>query len=144
MEGAIALWQFKSEIVLQQSAYSFDLSVWQIYLALLSGGTSVTAPAASRNDPVALTNLIYQEGVTATCGVPSEYSTWFRFGDTQKLQESKWRMIVSGGEQFSGVLVQELRDLGKSDLRAVNLYGPAEATVSATQIEVLYQDENSL
>jgi hybrid polyketide synthase/nonribosomal peptide synthetase ACE1 len=144
MEGAIALWQFKSEIVLQQSAYSFDLSVWQIYLALLSGGTSVTAPAASRNDPVALTNLIYQEGVTATCGVPSEYSTWFRFGDTQRLQESKWRMIVSGGEQFSGVLVQELQDLGKSDLRAVNLYGPAEATVSATQIEVLYQNENSL
>ncbi|KAF2431623.1 putative hybrid NRPS/PKS enzyme [Tothia fuscella] len=144
MEGAIEMWQFKSQIVLQQSAYSFDLSVWQIYLALLSAGTLVIAPVASRNDPIALTNLIKREGVTITCGVPSEYMTWLRFGDVQELRDSNWKMIVSGGEQFSEVLVRQLRDLGKLDLRAMNLYGPAEATVSATQIEVLFRDEESL
>ena len=139
MEGAINLWGFKSEVVLQQSAYSFDLSVWQIYLALLSGGTSVVAPNEFRNDPVALADLIAREGVTATCGVPSEYLTWFRFGDNQSLRKSRWTTIVAGGEQFSEALVQELRHLGKQDLKAINLYGPAEATVSATQIEVPYQ-----
>lgn len=132
MEGSIATWQYKSETVLQQSAYSFDLSVWQIYIPLLSGGTCVVAPRAVRNDPTLLSDLIFKEGVTITGAVPSEYSTWFRFGDAQKLRKSQWSTMVAGGEQFSIALVQELRNLGKPNLRAVNIYGPTETTIAAT------------
>ncbi|GME45600.1 hypothetical protein DL768_008056 [Neofusicoccum parvum] len=144
MEGCISRWGFDAEVVLQQSAYSFDLSVFQIYLALLTGGTSVSVPKAARGDAVAIVKIIADEGVTATCGVPSEYITWLRYGDSDLLRGSNYRMMVSGGEPFSTNLASELRALGKSDLRAMNLYGPAEATISATTIEVDYNQAEAL
>lgn len=144
MEGCISRWGFDEEIVLQQSAYSFDLSVFQIYLSLLTGGTMYCVPREARGDASAIIKIITEERITTTCGVPSELLTWLRFGSKELLHRSQYRMMVSGGEPFSTTLAQELRALGKADLRTVNLYGPAEATISSSTIEVLYHDDTEV
>ena len=140
MEGFTNRWGIKSDKILQQSAFSFDMSLWQMFAALSNAGTVFVVPKASRGDPVALSKLIRDENITVTMAVPSEYTTWLRYGDVKMLQSSSWKLALSGGEPFSDKLTEELRTLGKSDLRAVNVYGPTEVTVSSNEIEVQYNN----
>ncbi|XDG06192.1 hypothetical protein ABKA04_005807 [Annulohypoxylon sp. FPYF3050] len=138
MEGTIELWGFQNEVVLQQSAQSFDASIFQVYLALLTGGTCYVVPNTGRGDPCVISELITKEKVTVTVGVPSEYLTWLRYGSHTALRDSEYKMIISVGEPFSVALVRELRLLGKEDLKAVNMYGPSEVTFASSAIDVPY------
>ena len=125
-------------VVLQQSALSFDMSVLQIFLALALGGTLVLLPRASRGDPVAITQLMAQEGVTYTCATPTEYINWINYGDKDSLKSARWRVALSGGEPVSQRLSQLFHSLRKSDLRLYNGYGPTETTCCSTKTEVDY------
>lgn len=132
------------QVVLQQSALSFDMSVLQIFLALALGGTLVLAPRASRGDPVAITELMAQEGVTYTCATPSEYINWINYGDKDSLKSSAWRSALSGGEPVSQRLFQLFHSLRKSDLRLYNGYGPTETTCCSTKTEIDYSKYDTL
>ena len=125
-------------VVLQQSALSFDMSVLQIFLALALGDTLVLLPRAFRGDPIAITQLMTQEGVTYTCATPSEYINWINYGDKGSLKSSAWRSALSGGEPVSQRLLQLFHSLHKSDLRLYNGYGPTETTCCSTKTEVDY------
>jgi hybrid polyketide synthase/nonribosomal peptide synthetase ACE1 len=138
MEGFTKRWGITSDTILQQSAFSFDISLWEMFAALTNAGTVFIVPKVSRGDPVALSKLIADEKITVTIGVTSEYITWLRYGDIKLLQSSSWRLMLCGGEPFSDRLIQELRALGKFDLRAINVYGPTEVTVSSNEFEVPY------
>ncbi|RYP45619.1 hypothetical protein DL768_008056 [Monosporascus sp. mg162] len=145
VEGCISIWGINNcEVVLQQSPYGFDLSVFEIYLALLTVGTLYIVSREDRGDAPAITNIIAKEGITVACGVPSEIMSWLQYGDCDLLRKSTLRMMVAGGEPFSTLLVHELRALGKNDLKAMNIYGPTEATISATYFEVRYNDDPEL
>ncbi|RYP74293.1 hypothetical protein DL771_003114 [Monosporascus sp. 5C6A] len=145
MEGCISIWGVNNcEVVLQQSPYGFDLSLFEIYLALLTVGTLYIVSREDRGDAPAIANIIAKEGITVACGVPSEIMSWLQYGDCDLLRKSVLRMMVSGGEPFSTLLVQELRALGKSDLKVMNIYGPTEATISATYFDVRYNDDPEL
>ena len=126
------------DVVLQQSALSFDMSVLQIFLALALGGTLVLLSRASRGDPVAITQLMTQEGVTYTCATPSEYINWINYGDKLSLKSAAWRIALSGGEPVSQRLFQLFHSVRKSDLRLYNGYGPTETTCCSTKTEVDY------
>ncbi|KAI0450196.1 hypothetical protein F5B21DRAFT_508451 [Xylaria acuta] len=118
MEDCISKWRFDDEVVLQQS--------------------SITVSKEQRGDALGITKIIDEEGVSVTCGVPSEYITWVQFGGPQLLEATRYKMMVSGSEPISTVLIRELRALGKRDLRTMNPYGSAEATISSNTIEVHY------
>jgi hybrid polyketide synthase/nonribosomal peptide synthetase ACE1 len=51
IEGYVKAWNIGREIVLQQSAFSFDLSVGQIFTGLSMGGTVIVVPERTRGDP---------------------------------------------------------------------------------------------
>ncbi|KAI0095349.1 hypothetical protein F4776DRAFT_669752, partial [Hypoxylon sp. NC0597] len=144
MEGTIKLWGFQNEIVLQQSARSFDASIFQVYLALLTGGTCYVISSENRGDPWAISKIMIEERITVTVGVPSEYLTWLRYGDHGVLKNSAYKIMVSVGEPFNTMLTRELQLLGKEDLRAVNMYGPSEVTFASNAMEVLYRNDAEL
>ena len=138
VEVSANIYGLKNEVVLQQSAFSFDMSVLQIFLALSLGGTLCMVPRSSRGDPIAITSLMAGANVSYTCATPSEYTSWLEHGDTKALRSSAWRVALSGGEQVTTALMQRFRAFGKSDLRLFNAYGPTETTCSSTKMELFY------
>ncbi|RYP31136.1 hypothetical protein DL767_005889 [Monosporascus sp. MG133] len=132
------------EVMLQQSPYGLGFSVFEIYLALLTVVTLYIVSREDRGDAPAVTNIIAKEGITVTCGVPSEIMSLFQYGDCDLLRKSVRMMMVSGREPFGILLVQELRALGRDDLKAMNIYGPTEATISASYLDVRYNDDPGL
>ncbi|KAK1996638.1 hypothetical protein LX36DRAFT_691895 [Colletotrichum falcatum] len=127
--------------VLQQSAFGFDMSVLQIFLALALGGTLVMVPREFRGDAVAITDFIIKHKVTYTCATPTEYRSWLRHGDCAGLRQSHWTVALSGGEAVSHSLLDAFREqLGaKSDMRLFNGYGPAETTCCSASIELVFR-----
>ncbi|KAI1414159.1 putative equisetin synthetase [Hypoxylon sp. FL1857] len=131
-----------AQVVLQQSTYSFDYSLNQIFAALAGGGCLYVAPAETRGDPHELAKAIIEHGVTYTAATPSEYDMWFRFATDDLRLSTTWKAAWFGGEATSRSVINGFRDLGLPGLRTFSGYGPAEMTVSSTKAEVLYQDEN--
>lgn len=129
-----------NDVILQQSALSFDMSVLQILLALAVGGTLCLTPRSSRGDPIAITELITREKVTFTCATPSEYTSWMIYGNREAMKRSSWKAALSGGEPLSKRLLQMFRSLRKPDLHLFNGYGPAETTCCSTKAKIVYND----
>ncbi|KAJ5504966.1 hypothetical protein N7463_007840 [Penicillium fimorum] len=128
-------------MVLQQSAFSFDFSLEQTFVALCNGGCLLVASPEQRGDPSEITRLMSEERVTYTSGTPSEYEMWFRFAKENLQSCSQWQYAFFGGEPFSDHLVQDFRQLGVSSLRIFNNYGPGEATIACTSRgEIPYRD----
>lgn len=59
------------DVLLQKTPYTFDVSMWELLLAFVAGGTLVVAPPDTHRDPQALVELIVAYGVTMTHFVPS-------------------------------------------------------------------------
>ena len=146
IESSTQAWQpaTGSGTHLQQSPWSFDISVSQTFLALANANTLVVVPKEKRGDSSAISQLIVSEGVTFTQGTPSEYVSWLSYGDTEALRKSEWRFAMTGGEQMTRGLISEFRNLSKHDLRVVNAYGPAEITLCIGSADVNYKDGDSL
>ncbi|OQD60396.1 hypothetical protein PENPOL_c024G00628 [Penicillium polonicum] len=133
------VWKLKqgSEIILHQSSYAWDASLWQIMVSLCSGATLVIASDLTRGDPVAITRLIASENVTCTLATPTEYLAWVRHGRSH-LSNSRLSTAVCGGEFMSSGLIKEIKNLHRPDLKLINAYGPAEISVACSSSEVPY------
>ncbi|KAJ1323526.1 hybrid polyketide synthase [Microdochium nivale] len=129
-----------NDVVLQQSALSFDMSLTQIFCGIAYGATLIIPPLALRGDARALTATMAYEGVTLTAATPSEYTAWLTYGAREDLVSVNWRIAISGGEKIDSRLVQQFRHLGKTELRVFNAYGPTEVTCSASRLEINLND----
>lgn len=124
VENASRIFEVSSnDVVLQQTAFSFDFSLWQIFLALTNGGSLVVVPDQLRRDAVSIAELINNSHVTFTGGTPSEYNSWIRYGSSESLRGSQWTRAICGGEAVQDNLLENFRTLRKSDLRVHNIYG---------------------
>nr|RBQ96683.1 hypothetical protein FVER53263_13421 [Fusarium verticillioides] len=119
------------EVVLQQSALGFDMSLAQAFLALALGGTLVIAPSAIRGDPLALGKLMADEGVTFTLGTPTEYLMIIRRGGQDVKEMQSWRSAISGGEVITAQLKASFRSLQQPPI-LTDFYGPTEIACCAT------------
>lgn len=125
-------------VTLQQSLFSFDASLLQIYAPLTTGGCLVVAPADARGDPQAITSLMAEQGVTMTQATPSEYDTWFTYAFDTLRRCTAWKAAWFGGERAAPELLDGWRRTCKElpDLRVFTSYGPTECTISSTKVEV--------
>src|SRR5271157_5404406 len=90
--------------VLQKTPFSFDASVWEFYLPLLTGGTLVLADPGGHHDVEYLVDAIRRHRVTIVQGVPSLLRMLVDVDGFQEL--GSLRYIFSGGEP----LTTDLRD----------------------------------
>ncbi|KAF9886948.1 hypothetical protein FE257_010689 [Aspergillus nanangensis] len=142
IESSTGMWDFREglDVNLQQSSYSFDMSLSQIFLTLSNGGTLRIVSKDMRGDPQAISSLIAADGVTFTEATPSEYISWLRYGDKEALRHSKWRIAISGGEPVTESLIHAFQDLQKPDLRLIDCYGPTEITFCSHSREINYNN----
>lgn len=118
------------DIVLQKTPFSFDVSVWEFFLPLLSGARLVMARPGGHKDPAYLAATVQSRGVTTMHFVPSMLHAFLEHADVGKACVGLRRVICSG-EALSATLVEIFRrKLPGVELH--NLYGPTEAAVDVT------------
>ncbi|KAL8383428.1 hypothetical protein RB595_006943 [Gaeumannomyces hyphopodioides] len=131
-----------TDIVLQQSAWSFDLSVTQLFLALGVGAKLRMVSRLTRLDSRAVVELIETGGITVTYATPTEYKAWFRREyrgrDVRLPNTSRWRLALVAGEPVTDQVLGLFRETEQPGLRLFNVYGPTETTCGSTKFELDY------
>ncbi|WP_160310998.1 non-ribosomal peptide synthetase, partial [Streptomyces sp. 150FB] len=125
-------WQSgQHERILLHAPHAFDISTYEVWVPLLTGGQVVVAPA-EQIDAAALRNLLTQEKITSvhlTAGL-------FRVIAEQDPEcFAGVREVLTGGDVVSPAAVQRVLDACPGTGVRV-LYGPTEITLCATRYEV--------
>ncbi|GLQ87905.1 non-ribosomal peptide synthetase [Dyella flagellata] len=115
---------------LHKAAFSFDTSVGEILLPLLSGARMVIARPHGDRDPNYLLELMREHGVALVEFVPSALQLLL-----EQIEEDTplplLRHVIAGGETVSPALLRQFkRILPRATL--YNSYGPTEATIDVT------------
>ncbi|WP_415047037.1 amino acid adenylation domain-containing protein [Gordonia sp. (in: high G+C Gram-positive bacteria)] len=120
---------------LLKTPYTFDVSVWELYLPFLVGAPLVVARPDGHRDPAYLAETIGEESVSVVHFVPSMLSVFLdvlgdRVGGLMSL-----RLMFTSGEALPAGTAREL--LGRlPGLGLHNLYGPTEAAVDVTAARI--------
>ncbi|WP_299818453.1 non-ribosomal peptide synthetase [uncultured Roseibium sp.] len=113
------------------ASLGFDVSVHEIYAALLLGHALHIIPDEIKTDPRRLCAQIAREGITSLSLTPSLLSILLDAGQI----DSAWpvRTLLLGAEELPIPMVEAVRKAAQQpDLRIFNLYGPSEVCVEAT------------
>ncbi|MET8422683.1 amino acid adenylation domain-containing protein [Nocardia sp. NPDC004860] len=120
------------DIVLFKTPATFDVSVWELFGPLATGGRMVVATPDGHRDPLYLADVIAAERVTLTSFVPSMLRAFSAAADPALL--TSLRALLVAGEAFTSDAVDAFRAISPAELH--NLYGPTEFTVHATYAPV--------
>jgi amino acid adenylation domain-containing protein len=118
----------EGDVVLNKTALSFDVSVWEIMAPLMSGGKVVIAEEGGQQDSRYLVELIQEEGVTHMDFVPSMLQLFVEESGVEGCVSIK--RVTAAGEALSEELVRRFHEVSGGDL--YNLYGPTEASLAVT------------
>ncbi|KAK4199547.1 putative dual specificity polyketide synthase [Triangularia verruculosa] len=144
IEGYTKMWKLGTQHTLQQSAFTFNHSSDQIYTGLVNGGSVYVVPWATRGDPIGITTIIKDAGITYTKATPSEYSLWMQFGGDNLRQAAQWRFAFGGGEPLVSAVTNEFAALELPELKFFNSYGPTEISISSHKMEMPYHDAKAI
>jgi amino acid adenylation domain-containing protein/non-ribosomal peptide synthase protein (TIGR01720 family) len=105
--------------VFQFSAFTFDVSVMDVFFTLLNGGCICMPSESDRMNDLA--GAIHRSGATLMSQVPSLFST------IDPASVPTLQYLVSGGEKMTPKFMEQWKSR-----HVVNAYGPSETTVVAT------------
>jgi amino acid adenylation domain-containing protein len=117
-----------TDVVLQKTPFSFDVSVWEFFWPLLAGAKLVIAKPGGHKDSTYLVDAIVQHGVTTIHFVPSMLGI---FLENDRASEcASLRRVICSGEALPLAMQDQFFSRLKADL--YNLYGPTEAAVDVS------------
>jgi amino acid adenylation domain-containing protein len=118
----------RSDVVLQKTPYSFDVSVWEFFWPFMAGSALCMLDPGAHKEPKKILSTIHEHGVTTLHFVPSMLRLFLEVFDTA-LARSLRNVIVSGEELPIDV---QNEFLSRSNALLYNLYGPTEAAIDVT------------
>jgi amino acid adenylation domain-containing protein len=125
-----------ADVVLQKTPASFDVSVWEFFLPLITGARLALARPAGHRDPRYLRQAIESQGVSVIHFVPSMLNAFLADegkadDDARAASCATLRHIVCSGEELPTALARRcVEALPQASLH--NYYGPTEAAVDVT------------
>jgi len=120
----------KDDAILHKTPMSFDVSLWEIIVPLVVGGTMVIAKPDGHRDPSYIHSLMMRDRVTIAHFVPSLLEIFLE--QMTMPRPNALRYLVCSGEALSTTLY-ERASAWLGDRRAtVNLYGPTEAAIDVS------------
>jgi amino acid adenylation domain-containing protein len=117
------------ERIAQLSNASFDALTFEVWGALLNGGTLVGIGRDTVLDPGALADALRRERITAA------FVTTALFNQVARARPDGFgalRHLLFGGEACDPEAVRAVRESGGAPGRLLNVYGPTESTTFAT------------
>lgn len=111
--------------------YSFDVSAWETFACLCSGGTLVVPDEAEVRDSQRFWRLLQRERVTVLCQTPSAFNHLQLVAESDPAPLDHLRYVIFAGEKLQP---QTLRRWTRAhpDVQMVNMYGITETTVHST------------
>ncbi|MCP5102012.1 MAG: amino acid adenylation domain-containing protein, partial [bacterium] len=117
-------------------SFCFDFSVWEMYGALLYGGSVVVVPRMTARSTGDFLELLHSSGVTVLCQTPPAFYNLAREelsrGDAASLA---LRYVIFGGDMLHPPRLKEWREKYPAT-RLINMYGITETTVHVTFKEI--------
>lgn len=141
-------WQIKEgkvnsdSVILQKSTYTFDASVWEIFLAILSGGKLQMLTEEENKDFYLLLEIIKSKGITHMLMIPTVFDAILDYmKDYPRYSLQSLKRIYLGAEAVTAELLSKYATVTGESLNKVrNLYGPTEGTVCATYYDFTEYD----
>ena len=126
MQSALPLTE--EDRVLQKTPFTFDASVWEFFLPLMSGAQLVVAAPGGHQDSAYLVRTINERNVTIFQLVPSMLRNFLEQRDVASCRSL--RRVFCGGEALAADLQERFFALLGAEL--YNFYGPTEASIDVT------------
>jgi len=118
-----------SDVVLQKTPASFDVSVWEFFWPLLAGARLVMAKPSGHKDSRYLLDCIAAEKVTTLHSIPAMLGAFLEAPGLEKCTSLK--QVIASGEALSVALCDRFYELlPTAELH--NLYGPTEAAIDVS------------
>ncbi|RVW00087.1 non-ribosomal peptide synthetase, partial [Rhodococcus spongiicola] len=130
-----------SDVVLQKTPFTFDVSVWELFWPLQIGAALVIAIPDGHRDPAYLARVMVEQGVTVAHFVPSMLSVFV--AEPAVRDVVALRTVFASGEALPAQTAAKFRDVVPGAVLH-NLYGPTEAAVDVTYHEVTDADVSSV
>ncbi|HVI46517.1 MAG TPA: amino acid adenylation domain-containing protein, partial [Chitinophaga sp.] len=114
-------------VVAFTASYTFDISVWQLFSALLCGGATVIYSSQLILQPAALLQAINNDRITIWELVPSYLAALLQEQYTAPLASLQY-LLVTGEAVSQPLLAQWFKHKVYGRIPVVNAYGPTEAS----------------
>ncbi|MDV3136656.1 amino acid adenylation domain-containing protein, partial [Mycobacterium sp. 29Ha] len=130
----------------QWHSLAFDVSVWEIWGALLGGGRLVVVPESVARSPEDFHALLVAEQVTVLSQTPSGFYALQSFDALQPElgHQLKLQTVVFAGEALEPQRLRTWLDNHPGLPRMINMYGTTETTVHASFREIVDGDTDSI
>ncbi|MEU4843323.1 non-ribosomal peptide synthetase, partial [Nocardia testacea] len=129
-----------SDVYLQKTATTFDVSLWGYFLPLAAGAHLVVAAPDGHRDPAYLAETIAEQEVTVTDFVPSMLGVFAAHTPAGSIPSLEHVFVI--GEALPPETVTAMHAI--SDAAVHNLYGPTEAAVSITYWQATGDESGSV
>lgn len=106
----------------------FDLSIFDIFVAMHAGASVALVPDGTSTFPVRLAAWIQDNGITIWYSVPSILTLLLLKGRLDRVDLGRLRYVIFAGEVFPTRYLREVMQ-ALAQARFVNLYGPTETNV---------------
>lgn len=127
IENLQSIWTNKFHItskdrIGQFASFSFDASVWELFMALFNGATLYIIPQKIIHDPIDFESYVSENMITVLT-LPPSYAVYLEVSRISDL-----RLLITAGSSSSSNLVNQWSPY----TTYVNAYGPTEASICAS------------
>lgn len=131
----------ESDIVMQKTPYTFDVSVWELFGWYLNGSVLHFLAPGAEKEPATIAEEIQREKISIIHFVPSMLTLFLeyidKYGSTKSVDTI--RRVSCSGEAILTDHVNKFKKVMNKNRRVelYNLYGPTEATVEVSIFDCL-------
>lgn len=130
-----------SDVILQKTTFTFDVSVWELMMPVCWGATMVMCHKDDVGSPTRIAELIEKHKVTCLHFVPSMLNAFMAtlFGRQDiSTRLNSLRLVITSGEALSLQTIKQWYE--KCEAPVHNLYGPTEASIDVTHFSTSKHD----
>lgn len=118
--------------ILQKTRNTFDVSVWELLLPVVSGGSLVMLPDGWEREPYKILEVVERYQVDTLHFVPSMLSVYLSWAEhAGEAGRTSVKRVFSSGEALSPAMVERFYNRFPFT-KLYNLYGPAECTIDVS------------
>lgn len=132
----------EEDVILQKTTFTFDVSVWEIFMPLCWGTKMVLCSDDDIANPQNIASLIKRHKVSCLHFVPSMLNEFINtLFEKPSINEelNSLRLIITSGEALQANTVKKWYEKLKTPIK--NLYGPTEASIDVTYYDTSIDDD---